>query len=233
MNTLKNIVEKQFDIWDLLEFKRGEKGIKPLARATFAVLAREHYSANEIADFMKLDADRVYKFIRAFKRDIKSPDKRHFLLDKYEECKNLYEFTLNREEILREGFEILDKDDSVITVKIKDENDFMNYLQGLASPENYSFDYNHFFFRNLNPLKNEHEHYDPEHYYKDIRGIQMLNYKGLYFDLWSALGKFSIDETTETVIVEISKELEKNLTEIAQDIALRFIQVQKSEGFYY
>src|SRR5690554_5024189 len=118
MNTLKTIVEKQFDIWDLLEFKRGEKGIKPLARATFAVLAREHYSANEIADFMKLDADRVYKFIRAFKRDIKTADKRHFLIDKYDECKSLYEFTLNREEILKEGFEILDKDDSVITVKI-------------------------------------------------------------------------------------------------------------------
>lgn len=233
MNTLKTIVEKQFEIWDLLEFKRGEKGMKPLSRAAFCFIANEYYTANEIAEFMKVDADRVYKFIRAFKRDIKTADKRHFLIDKYEECKNLYEFTLNREEILKDGFEILEKDDSIITVKIKDEEDFMKYLNGIASPDNYEFNYNHFFFRNLNPLKNEHEHYDPEHDYKDIRGIQMLNYKGLYFDIWSALGKFSIDETTETVIVEISKELEKNLTEIAQDIARRFIEIQILAGFYY
>lgn len=234
MDTIKDIIEKQFYTWNLFDFKRGEKGIKPLARATFCFIANDYYSAYEIAEYINIDVNSVYRFIKSYKDNLKSWDKRQFLIDRHRECVNLLNFINNREEILKDGFEIITKHDcGTWEVRIKSEEDFIKHFEGIA---NYdvnveNFDYNNYFFEG--EAGREFINYDPEHSYEDIRDIRMLNYKGMYFDLWCQLGKFRIEERTETVIVEVSKELEEYLVNIAQDLAHTFIRIEQEEGIWY
>lgn len=235
MDTIKGIVEKQFYAWNLFDFKRGEKGVKPLARATFCFIANDYYSAYEIAEYIKTDVNSVYRFIKSYKDNLKSWDKRQFLIDRHRECMNLLNFINNREEILKDGFEIITKHDcGTLEVRIKDESDFIKHFEKVSNYDDFdveNFDYNNYFF--ADETGGEFINYDPSHSYEDIRDIRMLNYKGMYFDLSRQLGKFSIEETTETVIVEVSKELEEYLVNIAQDLAYTFIRIEQEEGIWY
>lgn len=235
MDTIKGIIEKQFYTWDLFDFKRGEKGIKPLARATFCFIANDYYSAYEIAEYINTDVNSVYRFIKSYKDNLKLWDKRQFLIDRHRECVDLLYFINNREEILKNGFKIIKKHDcGTLEVRIKDEEDFIKHFEKMANYDDFdveNFDYNNYFFDNETGSK--FINYDPSHSYEDIRGIRMLNYKGLYFDLWCLGNKFDIEERTETVIVNVSKELEEYLVNIAQDLAYTFIQIEQREGIWY
>ena len=234
MDIIKGIIEKQFYTWNFFDFKPREKGIKPLARATFCFIANDYYSPYKIAEYIKTDVNSVYRFIKSYKDNLKSWDKRQFLIDRHKECLDLLTFINNREEILKDGFEIIKKHDcGTLEVRIKDEKDFVNHFEKIANYDDFdveNFDYNNYFFDNETGSK--FINYDPSHSYKDIRGIRMLNYKGLYFDLWRYL-EFSIAERTETVIVNVSKELKEYLTDIAHDLARTFIRIEQEEGIWY
>lgn len=216
MNTLKYLVERKFDVSNLLETSRGPNE-KVIARATFCEVAREFFKVVDIVNYLGIPHSNYYRYLKYFNTNSHSAYLSEIKNELIEEFKFSQLDHDSLMDLISDEWEFVGfSENNETMIKLKNEDKFFNYLENLR--ENlHEID--------LDDIINNQN-------LEDVIELNGLKFGGVRFDLTRlSVGEgFDIYEPTERVYVETDDSLCEKLGEFARDFTYDFVQFLINEN---